>query len=931
MSKRNSIFPWLIISLGSSLLMLITWQPATDAVMAAPPHQPTLWQDVSETSLPRTLGRRLIIPRAYRLLQVDLTALDAILAQAPLEHSATARNKTVTLPLPLPNGQEGLFRIEESPLMPPKLARKFPTIKTYHGWGLNDPTATVRLDRTPAGFHALILSAAGAIYIDPYRTDDVTHYLSYFSRDYQDDKRLIEIILDEPSQPRFTAPTGRTTTGDFLRTYRLALAATGEYTQFHGGTVGQGMAAVITTLNRVVGIYRRELAVTFMLVENNDQLIYVNPQTDPYTDNNGLDMLSQNQANIDRLIGDDNYDIGHVFSTGGGGIASAGVCRWGRKAQGVTGQAKPIGDPFDVDYVAHEMGHQFHASHTFNADGEQNGSCNGNRVGWTAYEPGSGSTIMAYAGICGNQNLQKNSQPYFHTISFQQIASFLNDPNGGDLCGEKQFTGNTPPTVEAGENFTIPANTPFTLEGSATDPDGDSLTYAWEQFDLGPAWTMTTLPNTDLGSGPIFRSYPPLTTPRRTFPNFEEPFLAAQGEALPTTSRTLHFQLTARDGRGGVNYDRVTVNVAGQAGPFRITSPKPLKDVWSGQSSQTVLWEVAGTDEPPVNCETVDILLSTDNGQTFPYNLATATPNDGSTNVTVPAIETNTGQLKVACTTSNFFALTEDDFTIVTDDRPVLTLQKRVTISGTFAHRGDPLTYTIAMANIGPVAANNLYLSDTLPLGVVGPSLEVTTSLASQQHLTYTLTGTLATDAPVAELIINTAYLSHPTGNRQAVAHFTTADVPANLISRLILEPANPLPGEPVVLQVVVTNTGESRARFFYVDVYINPLEPPTGGLTWQQLGSNLRPIQGLEWFVDALIPGQVITLTSESNGPQPPEPSSTAWSGSLVAGTTELYSYADTWDDIREVDEIDNRFELRLSSVAPDQKPIFLPLVLKK
>ena len=626
-----------------------------------------LWVDTDEATLP-TGGERLIVPQVYRTLTLNPDALQAILAAAPLEAAAGAANSATIITLPLPDGTWARFRLVESPIMAPELAARFPEIRTYAGQGLDDLSATTRLDWTPLGFHAMILSSAGAVYIDPYRRGDTIHYISYDTRDFQAPagKRFVESPpLDDGMSATIAALIAahpQTPAGPQLRTYRLAVAATGEYTQFFGGTVALGLAAVVVSVNRVDGVYEREVAVRMVLVANNNLIIYTNAATDPYTNNNGSTMLGQNQTNLDSVIGSANYDVGHVFSTGGGGVAYLGVpCRAGWKAQGVTGSSSPVGDPFDIDYVAHEMGHQFGANHSFNGNA---GSCGGgNRNASTAYEPGSGSTIMSYAGICGAQDLQPHSDDYFHVISFDEIIAYTVSGQG-NTCPVITNTGNLAPVVSAGTGgFTIPKQTPFTLTGSATDGNNDPLTFNWEEFDLGSAGAPNNATNP-----PFFRSWLATTTPPRTFPRLSDLVnnTTVIGEVLPNVTRALNFRLTARDNRsggGGVNYASLSFNVTTAAGPFQVTAPNTGVSILGG-TPMNVTWNVASTTAAPVSCAAVNILLSTDGGYTYPITLASGTANDGAETVTTPNVNSTTARVKVACASSIFFDISNVNFTV---------------------------------------------------------------------------------------------------------------------------------------------------------------------------------------------------------------------------------------------------------------------------
>jgi hypothetical protein len=626
------------------------------------------WTDVRESVIPEA-GTRYIQPDLYRTVTFDYDAVGSLLASAPAEGSARAQSQPLVIELPLPGGGSTRFAVVESPILAPELGRQFPNIRTYLGRGLDDPTATARLDHTPLGFHAVMFLQGGSVYIDPYQQKDVDHYLVYNRRDYQPTNKgdvTCEVIDEDGMAAEIHAiiqgNEAELGHGTQLRTYRTAVACTGEYAVFHGGTVPSALAAVTTSMNRVTGVYEREVSVRMTLIANNNLIIYTNGATDPYTNNNGGTMLGQNQANLDAVIGNANYDIGHVFSTGGGGVANLGVvCRTGNKARGVTGLPTPIGDGFDIDYVAHEMGHQFGGNHSFN--GSSSNCAGGNRNAGTAYEPGSGSTIMAYAGICPPQDLQPHSDDYFIWINIQEIIAYTT-VGSGNTCPVITATGAFVPTVNAGVGgFTIPISTPFALTGSAGTTGAP--TYCWEESDLGP----TGHPNVPVGNAPIFRSFDPVAIPTRTFPKLANILGNFQtiGEILPSYTRNLSFRLTVRDFQGGgvgVENASLAFFVTSNAGPFLITFPDVAGLTFPGGSQQTVIWNVANTDLAPVGCQTVNILLSTDGGLNFNTTLASGTANDGSELITLPNTATTTARIKVAAADHVFFDINNFNFTI---------------------------------------------------------------------------------------------------------------------------------------------------------------------------------------------------------------------------------------------------------------------------
>ncbi|HRH67767.1 MAG TPA: zinc-dependent metalloprotease family protein, partial [Bacteroidia bacterium] len=463
----------------------------------------------------------------------------------------------------------------------------------------------------------------------------------------------------------------------------------------------------------VTGVYELEVAIRLVLIANDSLLIYTNSSTDPYTNGSGSTMLGQNTTTINTVIGTANYDIGHVFSTGGGGVAGLGVvCNSTNKARGVTGNSAPVGDSFDIDYVAHEMGHQFGGNHTFNSI---TGSCNGNRAASAAYEPGSGTTIMAYAGICGADNTQAHSDAIFHTKSFDEIVIY-STTGTGNTCPVTTATGNTLPVItSAGANYTIPFSTPFSLTGAATDANGDALTYLWEEYDLEPAGSA---PNSPTGNSPIFRDFVPTSSPTRIFPRIQDIVNNTQtlGEILPSYARTLNFRFTVRDNRaggGGVNHPDTTVKVvvAVTSAPFTVTAPNTAV-TWNTGTVQTVTWQVGGSDLAPVSCANVNILLSTDGGYTYPFTLLSNTPNDGSQAITVPVALTTQARIKVEGAGNIFFDISNVNFTIAAG-APVITTILTTALPSASICAGGSLN--IAFTIDGPANAGNVftaYLSD---------------------------------------------------------------------------------------------------------------------------------------------------------------------------------------------------------------------------
>lgn len=657
--RRESAALWSVIAaLGCS--QIVWGQPAPRDSAGQPVVLRTsadgAWWILSRPSSEHTESPAWVRPtEEAAIAELSPELLRNRLAAAPPEFE---NQPPLVIEVPNPDGEFTEFSVVRSPVMHPDLQARYPEIQTYAGRSVRASGESIRISVTPTGFSAQVLGPDGAWYVDRFSRFDDAVYSSYRRPDIRtDDEWTCAFVSTDPADAARHDRSPARPSGDELRTFRVAIACTGEYTAFHGGTVPDALAAVVTAMNRVNGIYERELAVRMQLVPNNDQIIYTNAGSDPYSNTNAGAMLGQNQSTLDAVIGFANYDIGHVFSTGGGGVAFLGAVCTSSKAGGVTGLPSPIGDPFYVDYVAHEMGHQFGANHTFNG---LDGSCSGgNRNGSTAYEPGGASTIMGYAGICGTDDLQLNSDPYFHSVSYDEINSLVSNAP----CVALTPTGNTIPTISAGPSYTIPIGTPFELTASGSDADpGNVLTYRWEQRDLGPA---RPLELTDNGSSPLFRSFEGTASPTRVFPRLASVLADADtdGEHLPGTNRTMNFRVTIKDnaiGGGGLAFADTVVQSTTDAGPFRVTSHN---DSGSYEGALEVTWDVARTDSGAVSTPLVDIYLSTDGGQTFPYQLAAGTPNDGGEFVAIPVAGAS-ARIKVKGSGNAFFAVNNSDIAV---------------------------------------------------------------------------------------------------------------------------------------------------------------------------------------------------------------------------------------------------------------------------
>ena len=700
------------------------------------------------------------------IFELDLKTMKKMLGTSPKRENI---NTTSNLIITLPNGEGKLenFKVYENSIMAPELAAKYPEIKSYMAVGIDNPNARAYFSYSPLGFKSMTLYPdQSAVFIEPV-SDDLISYSVYKKSDKKKAFQKFECnVIDEAVnmvQSNNNTTYLRGADDGKLRTFKLALSCTAEYAAYFGGTKAATLAAMNNSMTRINGVFEKDFGVRLILIANNDTLIYTNPTTDPYSDYAyKSNWKTENQTILTSIIGEANYDIGHLLGAGtvnsgdAGARGSIGIDNSKGRAYTCANSTNNQGDAFDINYLAHEMGHQLGANHTFTYTNE----------GTIAQlEPGSGSTIMGYAGVT-IKDIQQYADAYFHSISIQQVTDIIKTKT----CATIILTGNAVPVANAGIDYTIPKGTPFMLKGTATDANStDALTYSWEQLDLGNA--TTTVPSSVATTGPLFRSYNPSTSSTRYFPNMNTILAglsSTQGsriisETLPGVARTLNFRLTVRDnkiGGGANNTDDMIVTVDGVAGPFTIDSQNTAISYPAG-STQTINWTVAGTNANGVNCANVDILLSTDGGQTFSTTLLAGTPNDGSQNVVIPNIPGTTNRIMVKGSNHIFFDVNNTNFTIsssVVADTTAPTASI-LTASGTTTLSTN-LSWTASTDNVS-VTSYDVYQNGVFKTSTTTTTLAINGLTASTTYNFYVKAKDAAGNISLASNTVNVTTLAN--------------------------------------------------------------------------------------------------------------------------------------------------------------------------
>ncbi len=711
------------------------------ATIYAQNHQ-NAWSKIPESKA--TIGKKMLRktePSSAFYYHLNLEKFQNSLNFSSKKSNDTKTSQTILFP----NSEGGLdsYKVIESSILEAEYQVKHPDIRTYSGFNINKPSSLIRFSITPNGLHSMALSTKnGAEFIDPYTNNNT--YIVYKKGDLPSLKKQFQCLVeDNPDLKNKKSTASKNPADRKLRNFRIAIASTIEYSEFHWKAAGLNdadaevekkdavLAAIVTTMNRVNTIFQRDLAIKMTLVDNSD-IIFITE--DNFSNNDTRELIDESQSVIDEAIGTANYDLGHTFSTGGGGLASLNSpCSPNRKASGITGLSNPVGDAYDIDFVAHELGHQFGAPHTFNGS---TGNCAGrNRNAENAYEVGSGTTIMAYAGICTPQNVQERSDAYFHQKSIQMIWD--NITTGISVCGEQININNNTPTADAGSDYTIPISTAFKLTGSSTDLDGTNThTYTWEQYDLGP----TGLPEETNTTGPLMRSFEGTSNPVRNIPRLID-YLASGGsstwEKLPSINRSMTFALTVRDndvmgtnGAGQTAVDFMTVT-ANSTDAFTVVNPAS----WKQGTTQTIEWNVGQTaDVNTINCQIVNIKLSTDSGLTYPITIASNVPNNGTFSYNIPEMpDTTTARILIEAADNIFYDISDNDFQI--SDTPDFFLNND-TLNPILCDETEAV-YNFDYVAVNDFNENVIFSATNLPNGAV--AIFSPTNSTISQNITLTI------------------------------------------------------------------------------------------------------------------------------------------------------------------------------------------------
>ncbi len=595
-------------------------------------------------------------------------------------------NITMPIELILPNekGDFESFNLIPAQVLSSQLQKKYPKIRTYIGKSNDRRNVKLRLSDSPIGVNIWIITPNGKNhFVQPLKVDP-NIYFSYNRSErqlYEDFKcyTKAEKKINSSHIKSKNVSSSKSKLSETLKTFRIAISATGEFTSFWGddddsnGTNSEdAFAAVASTINRVNEVFENDLGIHLELVSD-ASLLYDNPETDPYTD----DLNEEVQKTLDEVFGSENYDVGQVFDFGqadGNAGYIGSVCIDSKKGSAYTSHPFQdtsggvfMNDYFDLDYVAHELGHQFGAYHTFSHNMEGAG---------VNSEPGSGSTIMGYAGITGLDNVALHGDPYFHYYSIKNIKEYVESTS----CFSSESVDNKAPIVSAGEDIIIPIGTPYELIAEASDPDSDILYYCWEQLDNGQVDASNFGP--DKVNGAQARSLPPSLLNFRYIPNMNailngnltqtNPSAGDNWETVSNVDRILTWGITIRDRfadtigqRGRISSDKKILTVDSNVGPFKITSQNQTEIKWEAGERKIITWDVAGTNLSPIDTKNVNIYFSAD-GFNSNEMLLEETPNDGFAEVIVPSTVSSTnGRVMIKPDNSIYFSVNEKDISVI--------------------------------------------------------------------------------------------------------------------------------------------------------------------------------------------------------------------------------------------------------------------------